>query len=136
MVVNMNQPQRTSITHKEWYFHFRNKDLTDEEERERLRILLGDDKPQILNIIREFRFSGGTVFARLEENGWHAAISVCSRQDQFCRATGRNVARRRYFNHPDFRIGLGDKPPSWEIAKQLYDQATLLLLGENNVTVD
>lgn len=60
----------TSTTHKETYCHIR-------ESNE--------------------HWNGATIFARLEPDGWYASIAICSKQDQFCRRTGRTVARRRYF---------------------------------------
>ena len=42
--------------------------------------------------------SHATIFARKEDDGvWYVGASLCSRLDQFCRRTGRHVARRRYF---------------------------------------
>ena len=48
------------------------------------------------------KFKGVTIFAREEKeiefaDGWYASIAFCNNHDNFCRATGRNQARRRYF---------------------------------------
>lgn len=64
-----------STTHKEKYFH--------------------------LDVVDSPRFSHATVFAREEVPGsgdWRFAVALCHKNDQFCRRTGRSVARRKYFN--------------------------------------
>lgn len=65
-----------STTHEEMYFHIR----------------------------KNFRFNGklmqgGTIFFRkVDNNLWRVAVSRCSFADNWCRSTGRTVARRRFFS--------------------------------------
>jgi hypothetical protein len=44
-----------------------------------------------------------TVFARYEPSyfggSWLVSVAYCNARDQFCRATGRKIARRKYFAH-------------------------------------
>jgi len=54
-----------------------------------------------------------TVFVRKEDDGWYGSSARCVHGDQFCRRTGRQIARRRYFQWPDHRIFLGDVPPEY-----------------------
>ena len=57
-----------------------------------------------------------TVFAREDVPGsnlWGFAVAFCSHSDQFCRRTGRQVARRRYFQsrasiQPKLIVGSAD----------------------------
>lgn len=40
----------------------------------------------------------GTVFFRKEDDGeWRASYALRDKRDQFCRKTGRTIARRKYF---------------------------------------
>ena len=38
-----------------------------------------------------------TYFYRLEEDGWYTSTAYCQPADNFSRAVGRSVARRKYF---------------------------------------
>jgi len=69
------------------------------------------------------RIKGATVFAREEADGWWAASSLCSAGDNFCRSTGRDLARRRYFQKGDI-IYLGDEPNG----ERLSEVAALAIL--------
>lgn len=44
------------------------------------------------------RWAAGTVFVRLEDEGWFASVALCIKADQFSRRVGRTVARRKYMN--------------------------------------
>lgn len=59
------------------------------------------------------KFRGASVFARKEEDGWYAAVAFCSINDNFCRATGRTQARRKYFQKGQARP-LGEGVPTAE----------------------
>jgi len=72
----MDTTHHKSTTHEERYAHFTEYNC---------------------NINFGHRFCGATVFARKEEDTWLMSIAFCSRKDEFCRKTGRQVARRRYF---------------------------------------
>lgn len=55
-------------------------------------------------------FNGATVFFREETYGWCAEVAHHSRNDQFNRRVGRNVARRRYFQEKQAYDNLGYEP--------------------------
>lgn len=68
------------------------------------------------------RFKAATVFARNAPDGlWYMSIARCSEEDNFSKATGRSVARRKWFAQfprPDgFR---------WIDGKPAYDDAVAL----------
>jgi hypothetical protein len=47
--------------------------------------------------------NGATAFYRMEDDGkWYVSIALCCMKDQFCRKTGRQVARRKYFQGKKF----------------------------------
>lgn len=133
---------RSSTTHQEMFFHFRQKTLTVADKIAQLEEMLKPEEctpEKMTDHLRDFYFCGGTVFARREwqpqeedwvipPRRWYAAVSVCSKADQFCRATGRQVARRRYFLWPDHRIDLGETQPTWDQAHHIYIEATRMLL--------
>lgn len=78
---------------------------------------------------------GGTVFMRKEKDGeFYAGVALCHENDSFCKRIGRNVARRKYFNNRQripacmgFHImfSAGQKYPSYEDAKAVYDKASI-----------
>lgn len=69
-------------------------------------------------------YIAGTVFMREFDGTWYASVARCSESDNFCKATGRNVARRRWFKlarEVDINKGLTEvKAPSYEAAVALY----------------
>ena len=64
----------------------------------------------------------GTVFFRKEAAGWGGTAALCSPKDQFNRAVGRNVARRRYFQHVDASPTYGEGV-EWFDEKPTYREA-------------
>lgn len=43
------------------------------------------------------KFKAATAFARDEGDGlWRMSVARCSEEDNFCRASGRSIARRKY----------------------------------------
>lgn len=94
--------QHKSTTHEEMFFHIREPYI--------------DKKGK--------RYKAATVFARMEPDVgcWLLVPARCSETDNFCRRTGRNVARKRYFQFAedcyDF-VWLKTKP-TYEDAKKLY----------------
>lgn len=72
-----------------------------------------------------------TIFFRQEKSFetktgkiWYSSIALCHETDQFCRKTGRNIARRRYFKK-GLRLGIDifkyyKNKPTYEDAKNLY----------------
>jgi hypothetical protein len=69
-----------------------------------------------------------TVFFRQEvprnaaqpDESWFASVALCDHRDQFCKQTGRNIARRKYMSGHQIPI---DQKPTFEIAKRLAEQA-------------
>lgn len=69
-----------------------------------------------------------TVFFRQEaprdtaqpDESWFASVALCDHRDQFCKQTGRNVARRKYMSGQQIPVG---QKPTFEIAKNLAAQA-------------
>ena len=78
---NPKAPHPTrSTTHRERYYHIH------------------------LSLDESEHYQAYTLFAREEDPGsnvWRFGYSLCHRNDQFCRRTGRAIARRRYFNERD-----------------------------------
>lgn len=65
-----------------------------------------------------------TVFARKVGNVWRVSVAFCHKADQFCRQTGRNVARRKFFKHGGGDFGLPEGMDfSYDLAKNLADHA-------------
>ena len=77
-----------STTHKERYYHF----------------IRDDTLPGIHSKIKAV-----TAFAREEPAGdkqhWYISMAFCLEGDQFERKTGRQIARRKYFNFRRFYLG-------------------------------
>lgn len=63
-----------------------------------------------------------TVFFRLEGDGWHVSASHCMNGDNFSRAKGRTIARRRYFAGKRVSI---TEDPSFEIARDLIQRSAI-----------
>lgn len=64
-------------------------------------------------------YKAGTVFMRQEPGcGWLATVARCSVNDNFCKQTGRVVARRRFFKEgrPMHEV----RTPSYEEALRIY----------------
>lgn len=67
-----------------------------------------------------------TVFFREEDDGkWYASVSLCHWRDNFSRAVGRKVARRKYFTKPEEKVEING-PPSYEEAEALVGQAAFI----------
>lgn len=61
-----------------------------------------------------------TGFARqMPDGSWMASFAECDSRDQFCRSTGRNVARRKWFHGK--RIAVADS--SYEAVMGRYTVA-------------
>lgn len=76
-----------STTHQERFYHF---DLWTDDNK---------DLAKGCHFSPRFFYTNVTVFARRhnQTGEWHMAVALCSRDDQFSRRIGRQVARRRYF---------------------------------------
>ena len=69
----------------------------------------------------------GTVFFRKEESGyWGGVAALCNPKDQFNRAIGRNVARRRYFQC----MNGFDSPEVFAVDKPTYADALTVYESE------
>lgn len=91
-----DRPTHQSTTHDEMYIHVHEGVHSD-----------GIFTPLVLSVWdgkRAHQFIGGTVFFRKhkDENDsfWLYALARCSSNDNFDRARGRAVARRRFFETP------------------------------------
>jgi hypothetical protein len=77
----------------------------------------------------------GTVFFRLQPNGvWAATVALVAKGDQFNRAVGRVVARRKWFTKPEQRFFLRaprDWVPTYADAEQAYLAAEARLRGKH-----
>ena len=102
----MNHPHK-STTHEELYFHVR-EPHTDKKGK---------------------RYRAATVFARKilatdwEPSFWITCVARCSETDNFDRAVGRNIARKRWFNDPilgNNYFAQSETKPTYEDAKNLY----------------
>lgn len=80
----MSLETKKSDTHEERYFHIKPNDVWE--------AMFSENYTDVY-----FPCQAATVFYRKEQSGWHGAIALCSWVDNFCRATGRKVARRKYF---------------------------------------
>ena len=105
----MNSTQRErphkSTTHEELYFHIR-EPYTDKKGK---------------------KYKAATVFARkypsddIGPAGWITTVVRCSDTDNFCRATGRNLARKRFFYGEDPNYFMqSETKPTYDDAKKLY----------------
>lgn len=68
----------------------------------------------------------GTVFFRKEGEQWYYSLAIKSSKDQFCRKSGRCVARRKYFqgkrnNIPEFMNN--NLRMNYNCAEYLFDTA-------------
>lgn len=123
--VTKNPPPHTSTTHKETFQHIREP-----------QVHIGNDKKGN----EKFRWSGCTVFARLEEDGWHCAAALCLETDQFCRRTGRTIARRHYFkpkvkkeDTQNLKLNIPtDKYPPVEVMRMAYLHFCMQALEHRN----
>ena len=76
-----------------------------------------------------FRWSGGTIFARLEQDGWYYSAALCLASDQFSRRIGRTIAHRKYFQTKPERFALNIasfEKPNYEICKAAYHDTVCL----------
>lgn len=64
-----------------------------------------------------------TVFFRKEGDQWRASVALRSERDQFCRKTGRCVARRKYFNGKSVLFETNASKPD-------YTSAEVIAYGE------
>lgn len=69
-----------------------------------------------------------TVFFREENGTWYASVSLCHWRDNFSRAVGRKVARRKYFTKPEEKVVV-DGVPSYEVASELAADTRFNLIG-------
>lgn len=60
----------------------------------------------------------GTVFFRKEGDKWYRSCALRDVRDQFCRKTGRNVARRKYFQGKR-KERVSNERPSYDDAKRV-----------------
>lgn len=91
---------KTSTTHKEKYYHFRDQSRAPA------------------------KLDGITVYLREDEPGmWSGAAALCVKPDQFSRKTGRQVARRKYFQGKSLLPLDPDAPTCFERAAQIAEQA-------------
>ena len=61
---------------------------------------------------RLFEDPAGTVFMRKHGDYWYASVALCDPRDQFCRRTGRLVARRKFFQKPKLVMQVTYQPGS------------------------
>lgn len=101
----MKQHPHRSTTHRELFYHF---------VAEQGQLIGKVNKPG----------KAMTVFVREEpvgnignESRWIASYAVCNPNDNFCRATGRTVARRRYFLGQGLTYFGKDKPTYEDIVR-------------------
>ncbi len=65
------------------------------------------------------KFKAATVFARNEDNGlWYMSIARCSEEDNFCKAEGRSISRRKWMLGNS--INNYDNKPNYDVAVALY----------------
>lgn len=62
----------------------------------------------------------GTVFFRREFGVWAAAAAYRNPKDNFCRRTGRNIARRKWFGSGPHVIGGDDPKVTYEDAVEVF----------------
>lgn len=66
------------------------------------------------------RFKAATIFARCEGEGtWFMSIARCSEEDNFCKANGRSIARRKWA-HGKSQMHDRDNKPNYDVAVALY----------------
>lgn len=66
----------------------------------------------------------GTVFFRKEEGEWRASYALRDPRDQFCRKTGRTIARRKFFQGKVVGSA-GSARPSYEQAEDVISFAEI-----------
>jgi len=64
-----------STTHEERFYHFRES-----------------------SVVNGKKVKGATAFCRKDGDGWLVSAAFCSARDNWCKATGRTIARRHFFN--------------------------------------
>ncbi len=105
------QPRR-SLTHRETYFHLRGPTPTNKKDEHGKTIY----KPGNLPAKLANKYNGVTAFVREEKDkdgtsqGWMAAYTACSKQDHYCKAKGRAVAHRHYFESTYLKLYFSEKP--------------------------
>lgn len=63
----------------------------------------------------------GTVFFRKENGIWAATAAFCDPKDRFCRRTGRNLARRKWFGLGPHVIGDTSDKVTYEDAVEVFN---------------
>ena len=63
----------------------------------------------------------GTVFFRKEHGIWTATVAFRNPKDNFCRRTGRNVARRKWFGNGPYVIGDNSEKVTYEDAVEVFN---------------
>lgn len=63
----------------------------------------------------------GTVFFRKEHGMWSATVAYRNPKDNFCRRTGRNVARRKWFSDGPHAVADSSDKPTYEDAVEVFN---------------
>ena len=63
----------------------------------------------------------GTVFFRKEHGIWTATVAYRNPKDNFCRRTGRNIARRKWFGKGPHVMGDHSEKVSYEDAVEVFN---------------
>lgn len=63
----------------------------------------------------------GTVFFRKENGIWAATVAFRNPKDNFCRRTGRNIARRKWFGQGPHVIGDNSEKVTYEDAVEVFN---------------
>lgn len=68
------------------------------------------------------KYKAATAFARVGNDGeWCTTLVRCSEEDNFCRKTGRTMAKRHWFNPEKFPVSLETStPPSYDEVVAFY----------------
>ena len=98
----MNHHNFKSLTTPERFYHF-------------LPSFIGGGDPSATSMGKTKELvpeSSGTVFMRKQGDYWFASVALCDPRDQFCRRTGRLVARRKFFQKPKLVMQVTYQPGS------------------------
>ena len=63
----------------------------------------------------------GTVFFRKEHGLWSGTVAYRNPKDNFCRRTGRNVARRKWFGDGPHVLGDNSEKVTYEDAVEVFN---------------
>ncbi len=95
------KPRPISTTHNERYYH--------------LTLPKTPKKPRATVFFRQTVARDSPEYQ--EDKDWSYSVAICARGDQFCKASGRRISRRRWFTGYD----LPCDAPSYELAQQLAE---------------